>query len=361
VLSFSRAAAWFVLSLPAGALIDRVDRRKLMIGCDFGSAAVLGAVAVALALHRLTYGELLAAAIVQGVFVVFFSLSEPGAVRHLVSDEDLPSAIAQNTARNSAAGLVGPPIGGVLYGMQRSLPFLADVVSYLASAAMLLSIRKPFHEQREHEPWDARTHLREVREGLVWIWRQPFVRAATLIVCGANFMSNSGSLLLVVVARERGASAPLIGFMLSATAVGGLGGALAATRLHRVFTPRAIVITYPWLGAAAMLLLVIHLPPVAMGAVFGVWIFFGPTWDAIVEGRRILVTPDAMQGRASSVVFLLAFGGAALGPLIGGVLVSVLGGAKAFLVVGLFGVLLASAATLSRALRDEERPASYAH
>jgi MFS family permease len=354
VLAFSRSAAWFVLALPAGALIDRLDRKKLMVACDLCSAAVLATVVVALAFHDLTYAHLLAAAIVQGVFVVFFSLSESGAVRHLVADEDLPGAIAQNTARDSAAWLAGPPIGGVLYAVQRALPFFADVVSYLASAAMLLSIRKPFHEPREHEPWNARTHVREIRAGVIWIWHHPFVRSAALVVGGANFMSNAGSLLMVIVARQRGASAPTIGLMMSVAALGSLGGAIAATRLHRVFSPRAIVVTYPWLGAAALLLLAVRQPPLAMGAIFGVWVFFGPTWDAIVEGRRLLLTPDEMQGRASSVVYLLALGGAALGPLVGGGLVSGVGGPEAFLGLGLFGVLVATAATLARGLRGAE-------
>ncbi|HJQ50404.1 MAG TPA: MFS transporter [Gaiellaceae bacterium] len=359
VLAFSRSAAWFVLALPAGALIDRLDRKKLMVICDLASALVLATVVVSLALHELTYAQLLTVAVVQGVFVVFFSLSESGAVRHLVADDDLPGAIAQNTARNSAAWLAGPPLGGVLYAVQRSLPFAADVVSYLASAAMLLSIRKPFHKAREREPWSARAHTREIREGVAWIWRQPFVRAAALIVGGANFMSNAGSLLMIIVARDRGASAPMIGFMMSAAAVGSLGGAIAATRLHRVFSPRAIVVTYPWLGAAAMLVLVFRQPPLAMGAIFGVWVFFGPTWDAIVEGRRLLLTPDEMQGRASSVVYLFALGGAALGPLVGGVLVTGFGGSEAFLAVGVFGVLLASAATLAPGLREMGQAASY--
>jgi MFS family permease len=360
VLAFSRSAAWFVLALPAGAVIDRLDRKKLMVICDLGSAVVLATVVLSLAVDRLTYAQLLAAAIVQGVFAVFFSLSESGAVRHLVADDDLPSAIAQNTARNSGAWLAGPPIGGVLYAVHRALPFLADVVSYLASAAVLLSIRRPFHEARDLEPWNAKTHVRDIRDGVIWMWHQPFVRIAALVVGGSNFMSNAGSLVMVIVARERGASAPLIGFMMSVAAFGSLGGAVAATRLHRVFSPRAIVITYPWLGAAALLLLVIREPPLVMGAIYAVWVFFGPTWDAIVEGRRLLLTPDEMQGRASSVVYLLALGGAALGPLVGGLLVTAIGGGEAFLALGLFGLLVASAATLARGLREVGESAPYA-
>src|SRR4029079_19085496 len=95
-----------------------------------------------------------------------------------------------------------------------------DVVSYLASAALLASIRKPFHDTREPEPWRLRTHLRDIGEGVRWVWSQPFLRTATLLVGGANFVSNAVSLLLVVVVSERGGSAPMIGLMMSFAAAG---------------------------------------------------------------------------------------------------------------------------------------------
>ena len=116
---------------------------------------------------------------------------------------------------------------------------------------MLASIRRPFHEAREPEPWSVRRHVADIRTGVTWLRGQPFLRTATLLVGGANFVSNAVSFLLVVVVRERGGSAPQIGLMLSFAAAGSLLGAVAATRLHRVVAPRLIVVGYPWLGAIA--------------------------------------------------------------------------------------------------------------
>ena len=362
LLAFSRSAAWFVLSLPAGAIVDRVDRKRLMIVCDLGSAVALATIVASFAVGTLTYWQLLAVALVQGVFALFFRVAEVGAVRHLVADEDLPSAIAQNTARDSAAWLAGPPIGGILYALHRFLPFAVDVVSYLASAAMLLSIRKPFHETREPRKWSARAHGRDIREGVTWLWTQPFLRTATLLVGGANFVSNAVSLLLVVVVRQRGASAPEIGFMMSFAAAGSVLGAIAANWLHRVVAPRAIVVGYPWLGAIAALTLALHLPPLALGAVYGGWVFFGPTWDAVVGGHRIRIVPDILQGRVESATGLVAFGGAALGPLVGGILASRLSGSEAFAVIGIAGAAVAVAGTAARSLTTLDRrvPAAVA-
>ena len=127
-----------------------------MIGCDIASALAMAALVLALASGRLTYGQLLAIGLLQGIFAVFFRIAEVGALRHLVADEDLPTAIAQNTARDSAAWLAGPPLGGLLYAVRRSLPFVVDCFSYPRVGRDPLSIRKPFHEEREHEPWSVR-------------------------------------------------------------------------------------------------------------------------------------------------------------------------------------------------------------
>jgi MFS family permease len=308
----------------------------------------------ALAAGTITYEQLLLVALLQGIFAVFFKVAEVGAVRHLVEDDDLPTAIAQNTARDAAAWLAGPPLGGLLYAVRRWLPFAVDFVSYLVSAALLASIRKPFHETREPEPWSLRAHLRDIGDGVRWVWSQAFLRTATLLVGGANFVSNAVSLLLVVVVRERGGSAPTIGLMMSFAAAGSLLGAVAATRLHRVVAPRVIVVGYPWLGAVAAALLALPLRPFALGAIFGVWVFFGPTWDAVVVGHRIRIVPDRMQGRVESVGSLVAFGGAAIGPLVAGLLASRLTGSQAFLCVAAIGtaVALGGVAAWSRGLRS---------
>src|SRR5690242_5543146 len=143
LVAFVLAIPWFVLSLPAGAMVDRVDRRRLMIWCDLGSFAAVGSLTAALAGGVASYQLLLASAFVQGVFGMAFRVAEVGAVRHLVERGSISTAVARNVARDSGAAIAGPPLGGLLFAIGQGLPFLVDAVSYLASAATLATIPQP--------------------------------------------------------------------------------------------------------------------------------------------------------------------------------------------------------------------------
>jgi hypothetical protein len=125
-------------------------------------------------------------------------------------------------------------------------------------------------------------------------------------------------------------------------------GSLAATRLHRVVTPQAIMLAYPAIGAVAVAAMALHLPPLALGALYGVWIFFGPTWDAVVSGRRILLVPDALQGRVQGVGTLVSFAMVALGPLVAGLLAQRYSGSTGFLCLAAFTSVVALAAVAGR-------------
>jgi hypothetical protein len=98
----------------------------------------------------------------------------------------------------------------------------------------------------------------------------------------------------------------------------------------------------------------------APGCIYGAWIFFGPTWDAVVGGRRIALTPDALEGRVSSVIGLVAAGAVALGPLAGGLLVEAVGGPASFVCLAAFGAAIAIGGTLVPSLATLERRASAA-
>ncbi len=102
-----------------------------------------------------------------------------------------------------------------------------------------------------------------------------------------------------------------------------------------------IVVGYPWLRAVAAALLALPLRPLELGTIFGVWVFFSPTWDAVVVGHRIRIVPDRMQGRVESLGSLVAFGGAALDPLVAGLLASRLTGPEAFLCIAAIGTVVA--------------------
>jgi MFS family permease len=133
VVSTVQLAAQLVLSLPGGALADRLDRRLTMIACDSVRAAVLGLLVVLVLTHLVTWPIVLAVALVDDAANVLFSPSANAALPAIVADEQLEQAWAATEGRTYAAALVGPALGGFLFGLGRAVPFLVDVASYLPS------------------------------------------------------------------------------------------------------------------------------------------------------------------------------------------------------------------------------------
>jgi MFS family permease len=202
IVGFARALPFLLLYLPAGAYVDRWDRKLVMLVADAGRALALGSVGLWLALGSPPLAWLAITSFVEGSLFVFFQLSEGAALPQIVPKEQLPQAIAQNQARMQGAGLVGSPLGGALYGLSRLLPFVADAVSYAVSFVTLLFIRPAFQGGREQAQRNLRS---EIGEGLGWLRRQPFLRAITACVAGTNFVHQALSLVLIVRLKDLGA------------------------------------------------------------------------------------------------------------------------------------------------------------
>jgi MFS family permease len=126
-----RAAPYLLFSLPVGALIDRWDRKLVMILCDLGRALAVLSVPIALSLDVLTIGQLYAVAFIEGSLFVFFNIAEVAALPRVVPTGQLPQAAAQNEAAFGAMHIVGPSIGTAFYQtLGRGAPFIADAISY---------------------------------------------------------------------------------------------------------------------------------------------------------------------------------------------------------------------------------------
>lgn len=348
IVGFLRQLPLLLFQLPAGALADRYDRRRLMIACDLGRALAMTSLAVALLVGRATFAHVLVVAFVEGALNVLFTPAQTGAIKQLVPSTALPAAVAANEARDSAAYLAGPSLGGVLFALTRAAPFLVDAVSYLVSFLTLTAIRHPFQEQRRAP---RRPLHREIGEGVAWIWQHPFLRSALLLAGGSNLVSNALALVLILASRERGASATAVGLMLTLVAAGGLAGAVLAPTLQRRLPRRLVVLGLPWLYAALIPTFALLSNPLLLGAVFGVMALLGPTWNAIVSGYAIAITPDHMQARRSSVDWLISGSGLAVAPLLAGYLLDRLGPTGTITAFAALAVVLAVAATASNALR----------
>ncbi|MFI9275598.1 MFS transporter [Kitasatospora sp. NPDC052896] len=346
-----------VLPVPAGVLVDRCDRKRLMLWCDVVRGLNAASIVLALALGRLTLPQILAVGVVEGSLSVLHDLAAHAAVPNLVPDSRLTEALSLAEARERGATMLGTPLGGLLFGLARALPFLFDAVSYLVSVVTLLLIRKDFqrpsavdHEQ-PREPV-----LPQLAAGFAWLWRQPFLRTATLAVAGSNLLFRALFLAVLVFSRTLGASPAAVGLLLGVAGAGGLLGSLAASWCQRRLRLRTLVVGANWVWALLALGIALTRDLYLLGALYALMWFVGPIWNVAVATQQLRTTPDHLQGRVLGAGALLSGGALPLGSLAGGLLLQYAGTATTLAVLAGWMVLLAAAVTLAGAVRTPPAP-----
>ncbi|MFE9426949.1 MFS transporter [Kitasatospora sp. NPDC006697] len=338
-----------LFQLPAGVLVDRWNRRRTMIWCDVLRGLAIGSVAAALLLHHLTLAHVLAVGFAEGTLTVAFRIAASAAVPNVVHSSQLAAALSRNEARARGAAMLGQPLGGVLFGLGRAVPFLFDAASYLWSLVSLLLIRRRF--QAERRPRGGPLH-RELTEGVRWLWHQPFLRTTTALIAGSNLLFQALFLTVIVMARGKHGSSAAIGVMFGLAAVGGVLGSLIAPAVERRFSMRAVVVGANWAWALLVPVLLLVRDPYLIGAVYALMCFVGPVWNVVTSAYQLAVTPDAIQGRVLGAVGLVAFGAIPLGSLIGGQLLAAFGPTATVWVLTAWMVLLAATAALSPSVRS---------
>jgi hypothetical protein len=347
-----QALPYLLLSLPVGALIDRWDRKRVMILCDIGRALALGSVPLAVWQGWLTIQQLYVVALVEGTLFVFFNLAEVACLPHVVSKPQLPAAVAQNEATNGITEILSPQLGGALYGIFRALPFLTDAISYTASVLSLFLIRAQFQGERG----GTRRHLLvEIREGLVWLWRQPLIRYIAFLTGGTNFVGAGSALMLIVLARQHGATPFVLGTLFAIGGVGGIVGSLLAAPIQKRLSFGAVIIGSTWVWAVLFPLYVVAPSPLWLGVISAGMFLSSPIYNVVQFSYRISIIPDELQGRVNSVFRLLAFGFQPLGLALTGFLIETIHVVPTVLCFGLCSLGLAIMTTLNRRVR-EARP-----
>jgi MFS family permease len=348
IVGFAQTLPFLLVFLPAGALVDRLNRKMVMLVSDGGRALALASIAVALAIHRLTLVQIALVAFVEGCLFVFFQVAETAALPNVVPKPQLATAVAQNQARDQGADLAGQPLGGLLFGISQLLPFAFDAASYLVSFTTMLFVRAPLQASRER----ARTRLRtEISEGIAWMWRQRFVRSIALLIGATNFVLNAVPLLVIVRARQLGASPALVGGLFAFFGAGALLGALVGPWVQRHIRARTVVIGSLWLWAVEVAVLVAMPNAVTLGLLLGVGAVFGVAFNVVVATYRYALVPDHLQGRTTSVVRMIAWGTIPLAQLLSGILAEHLGTGPSFLVFAGAMLLTAAAATIAPSVR----------
>jgi MFS family permease len=344
-----RALPYVIFSLPAGALIDRWDRKRVMILCDTGRALSMASIPIALVLGHLTILQLYLVSLVEGTLFVFFNIAEAACLPRVVPKEQLPAATAQNMATDGITVLLGPSLGGALYTAGRLLPFVADAVSYVVSVISLFFIKAKFQKERVA----ARRNLWiEIREGLSWLWHQPLIRFMAILTGGNNLINSGFVLIIIVLAQHQHASSFTIGLIFAVGGIGGIIGALIATPLQKRLSFAQAIIGTSWLFALCIPLYTIAPNPLILGIITAASFVAGPVYNVVQFSYRSAIIPDELQGRVNSVFRLIAFGGQPLGLALTGLLIQNIGVIATILVDAAGMIILAVAATVNTHVRN---------
>ncbi len=344
-----RSLAYLLLGLPAGALIDRWDRKRTMILCDVGRAVALGSIPLALALGHLSMLQIYLVSLIEGTLYVFFSLAETAALPQVVAKTQLPAATAQNEVTGGVVTLVGPSLGGALFGIARALPFLVDALSYAASVVALLRIRLPFQGERQQQPGNLRA---EIVAGLAWLWREPVVRALALLHGGLILSYGGMTLMVVVVAQRQQATPFVIGLMFGVSGLGAILGALVGSQLHKRFRLGQILVGAFWLFALLWPLYAVAPSPLALGAILAAFWVVDEAYDVAQVSYRLALIPDELRGRVNGAFRLIAFTCETASLALTGFLLQQVGVTATVAIFGVALIGLALAATLNRDLRQ---------
>ena len=293
---FARTVPGVLLALPAGVAADRWDRRRLMVAADGVRVLALASLAAAILLHHVVFSVILVVAIVEVAGTALFAAGQAGALRAIVPVAQLPAAAGARTGRRAAVLLAGPPLGGSLFALARSLPFLVDAISYAFSTLSLLAMRTPFQQARapETSPLSAR-----VGEGFRFLRRRPFLRTCALLFGLSNFMGPGLMLAVVVIGTKQGLSGGEVGALVAAFGAFLLLGSFLSPLVRRALPVRAVLLLelWTWLGCTAFLVrpdvyvLTAAILPTALAI---------PSTDSVVHGYRLALTPDRLLGRAES-------------------------------------------------------------
>jgi predicted MFS family arabinose efflux permease len=350
-----RAVPYLIFSLPVGALIDRWNRKRVMILCDIGRGIAVATLPIAMAFDALTVIQIGIVAFVEGTLFVFFNIAEVAALPRVVPKQQLPQAAAQNEAAFGAAAIAGPSFGAYLFhALGQAAPFIADAVSYAISAVTLSLIHTPFHADRTTQ---RRQLGAEIMEGLRWLIGQPLIRYMAALTGGLNFVNASGQLLLIVLAKNLGAGTAEIGLMFSIGGIGGIVGSLIGGRVARRFTFGQVIIAAVCTEALLFPLYALVPSVWMLGALTAALSVVGPVYNVVQFSYRIALIPNALQGRVNSTFRLLAFGLNPVGAALCGVLIERVG---ATWTVAVFGGCLVGLAVLT-ALNRSVRSAQPAH
>jgi MFS family permease len=341
-------AAYFVpyllFGLVIGALVDRVDRKRMMILVDFGRAAVIASIPALSAVDALSVWWIYAASFLTATLTIAFDSGEFAAIPSLVDRDDLVTANGRIQASYQAAQFVGPILAGGLLGA--GLPIedvlLVDAASFVASAIALGLVRGSFNAPDDPER-ELTSLRRDVVEGLRYVLSHPVLRNISIMMAMFNFVGATTIAQLVLFAKERlDATDSQVGFLYSAGSAGIVVLSLLAGRIRRRFSfsvaALGALMLYGILTFVFAWTEIYWLALLLWGLISGLGLFFNINTISL----RQEIVPSHMLGRVVSIAGVLAWSAIPLGTLLGGYVIEATGNVAAvYAAIGVLTFLIA--------------------
>ncbi|MFC4908261.1 MFS transporter [Actinomadura gamaensis] len=342
LLGAARSAPFLVLALPAGAILDRVRRRPVMIYADLGRFLLVGTVPVAYACGVLTMWQLCAVAALAGVLTVFFDVAYQSHLPGLVERERLTEANSRVTASRSLAEVAGPGAAGVLVGaIGAAATVTVDSASFLLSGLLCRTIRRP-----EPEPAPGardRSLRRDIGEGLGFVIRHPILSRVGVCAGVTNLASSMVTVLIpLYMVRSLGRGPSTVGLVLAVGGAGLVAGSLGAGPAVRRFGYGRTIVVSAVTSGIGLALLPLASGRAALPLLVGGQLLFGlsvPLFNIAQVSLRQSVTPHRLLGRMNASMRFLVWSTISLGSLLAGGLGEAAGARAALAVAGVIGAL----------------------
>jgi MFS family permease len=324
-VAVAQGVPWLLFSLPVGAMVDRWDRRAVVVQVNVLRAGLVGGLAVALALDLVSLPLLASVAFLMTTAEVVSDNASQALLPAVVPAADLERANGRLFAvQNATIQFVGPPLGGLLFVVQRTVPFVLDAVSFIWAVLFLRRLRPM---PRDPSPQQPRRRLRtEIAEGLRFLAGRPVLRGVAIAVFAGNvFIEGFYAIFVLFALQEIGVGPTGYGLLFAVFALGGIAGSAVAVSAKRLLGDGPAILAGSALSGLPLLALALFpTVPVAAATMF----LTGAAeavWQVLTASLRQAVIPDRLLGRVGGAFRLTGRGAMFLGAAGAGALAEVAG------------------------------------
>ncbi len=317
---------WLLFALPGGVLVDRVDRRRLMVAIDWIRVGAMAVLATALLTGRAGIALLDAVLFVTNSGEVIFRSASQAMIPAVVPRERLERAngwlVGGTTLMQQ---MIAGPLGGFLFVVAACVPFFVNAATYAASAVLVGLVAGSYRATHAGAAGDpkpgAHPVLAELADGFRWLAGQRVLRTMTVLIGLLNLTLVAATAVLVLLVKERLHLGPVgYGALFTCLAVGGLLGSACGDWLIRKVTATWTIRIGLLIEAGLHLALATSRSSYVVGFMLFAFGIHGALWTIVSNSLRQRLTPPEMLGRVASTSLFIAAGGNCIGAVLGGVI-----------------------------------------